>query len=364
VIHQIDQTLCFRDFDFKVADRQFARGPTAPEDVRLVVVDARDGSIAHDTFPNLASYFGSDDLLLENSAGIGRSRLQGVADNGVRIDVCFLLDRSENCWECVMLGDGVQAPEAGAFELAGGAVKGRIIERTQDFDGPYWIEKNRYHGYRGLVEISVGPKTLRAELDARGSYMHPWYTNLNDLPEETLNPAGITSATAALLAEPARRMNGEIRNALHARGVDRAVITLFMSFSWQQSRPDQRLADYQMNPEEIAMAEDEVAKLRSALAAGKRVTGIGTSGIRVVESLPSLERGYSGLTDCFVAPGFRFRHSHGLLTNLHNPMGTHVIMAAAIGGHDLVMKAYRECVELGYHFGIHGDSMLVFAPNA
>ena len=259
---------------------------------------------------------------------------------------------------------GVDAPEVGAFELADGAVRGRMIERTQDFDGPYWIEKNRYRGYRGVVEISVDPQALRAVLDSRGSYMHPWYTNLNDLPEETLNPVGITCATAALLAEPARRMSPEIRSALRARGVDRAVMTLFMSFSWQQSRPDQRLADYEMNPEEIAMAEGEVAKLRAALASGKRVTGIGTSGIRVVESLPDLERGYAGLTDCFVAPGFRFRHSHGLLTNLHNPMGTHVIMAAAIGGHELVMKAYRECVELGYCFGIHGDSMLVFAPNA
>jgi S-adenosylmethionine:tRNA-ribosyltransferase-isomerase (queuine synthetase) len=268
VIQQIDPTLRFRDFDFKVSDRQFERGPTAPEDVRLVVVDARDGSITHDTFPNLASYFGPDDLLLENSAGIGRSRLQGIASNGVAIDVCFLLDRPGNRWECVVLGDGVAAPESGAFELAGGAVKGRIIERTQDFDGPYWIEKNRYHGYRGMVEIALSPEALRRELNARGSYMHPWYTNLNDLPEETLNPAGVTSATAALLAEPARRMDAGIRAALRERGVERATMTLFMNFSWQQARPDQRLADYHMNPEKIAMADGEVAKLRVALASG------------------------------------------------------------------------------------------------
>ncbi len=360
----IDPTLRFRDFDFKVSDRQFERGPTEPKDVRLVVVDARNGRIEHDAFTNLASYFGRADLLLENSAGIGRSRLQGVTEGGARIDVCFLLDRPGSQWECVVLGDGVDAPKSGTFELAGGAVKGRLLGKTQDFDGPYWIEKNRYRGYRGLIEVSLTPEVLRRELDARGSYMHPWYTNLNDLPEETLNPAGVTSATAALLAEPSRRMDEHIRAALRERGVERAVMTLFMNFSWQQARPEQRLTDYRMNPERIAMADDEVAKLRAALAAGKRVTGVGTSGIRVVESLPNLEGGYSGETDCFIAPGFKLRHSHGLLTNLHNPMGTHVIMAAAIGGHALVMDAYRECVELGYHFGIHGDSMLVFAPNA
>ncbi len=118
-----------------------------------------------------------------------------------------------------------------------------------------------------------------------------------------------------------------------------------------------------MNPEKIAMADGEVAKLRAALASGKRVTSIGTSGIRVVESLPNLNGGYTGETDCFIAPGFKLRHSHGLITNLHNPMGTHVIMAAALGGRELVMESYRQAVELDYHFGIHGDSMLVFAPN-
>lgn len=359
----IDDTLRFRDFDFAVSEKQFERGPTESNHVRLLVVDARNESIHHDTFANLANCFGPDDVLIENAAGIGRSRLQGVAEGGQSIDICFLLDRIENQWECVVLGDAVDPPETGSFDLAGGRVKGRFLGKTQDFDGPYWIERNRYRGYRGIVEISLDSHALRRELDARGSYMHPWYTNLNDLPEESLNPPGVTQATAALLAEPARRMTKEIRTALTERGVERVIITLFMNFSWQQARADQRLVDYRMNPEKIAMTQDEVAKLRKALTAGKRVTSVGTSGIRVVESLPDLERGYSGETDCFIAPGFPFRHSHGLLTNLHNPMGTHVIMAAAFGGHALVMEAYRQAVERGYHFGIHGDSMLVFAPR-
>ncbi len=240
----IDQNLRFRDFGFKVADKQFERGPTEPKDVRLLVVDARDESLRHDVFTNLASYFGPNDILLENSAGIGRSRLQGVAECGTAIDVCFLIDRPSNRWECVVLGDGVDAPQSGAFALSNGEVKGRLLGKTQDFDGPYWIEKNRYHGYRGLIEISLTPAALRRELDARGSYMHPWYTNLNDLPEESLNPAGVTSATAALLAEPSRRIDKNIRAAIRERGAERVVMTLFMNFSWQQARPDKRLVGY------------------------------------------------------------------------------------------------------------------------
>jgi len=77
-----------------------------------------------------------------------------------------------------------------------------------------------------------------------------------------------------------------------------------------------------------AVAADEVVNPRDPVDSRKRITSLGTSGIRVIESLPDLGRAYAGLADCFIAPGFRLRHRHRLLlATRHNPMGMHVIVA-------------------------------------
>ncbi|HET9224460.1 MAG TPA: S-adenosylmethionine:tRNA ribosyltransferase-isomerase, partial [Roseiflexaceae bacterium] len=58
-----------------------------------------------------------------------------------------------------------------------------------------------------------------------------------------------------------------------------------------------------------------------------------------------------------------FKYCDGLLTNLHNPKGTHVIMACALGGRELVLEACRQAAERNYTLGINGDSMLILGNH-
>lgn len=360
----IDRDLRFRDFDFPVSDKQFQPPQRRVDDIRLLVADAATNSLIHDHFINLPSYFDHRDVLVWNNAGIGRSRLQGSTSHGVGIDLCFLLQheqRGNGVWEAVILSEEHPTPRKGSFSLADGAVKGELLGWLQEFDASYWVKRNHYDGYRGLVRISPSPEELRKILDQHGLLMHPWYTDLNELPSNVLNPVGTSRPTSTLLSEPARRIDQDMRNKLIAQGIRSIWPSLFMSFSWRQAAPKMRLIDYEMNDEEFEISDSDVAALRSYLAEGYRVTSIGTSGVRVLESLDTLSSGKRGRTGVFIAPGFHLRHVHGLLTNLHNPMGTHIIMAAAFGGHDFIMHAYREAVKEGYYFGIHGDSMLVFS---
>ena len=41
------------------------------------------------------------------------------------------------------------------------------------------------------------------------------------------------------------------------------------------------------------------------------------------------------------------------------PQSTQLIMVATFGGYDHVMKAYKEAIKEGYHFGDYGDAMLI-----
>ena len=66
-----------------------------------------------------------------------------------------------------------------------------------------------------------------------------------------------------------------------------------------------------------------------------------------------------GSTRMFIYPGYRFQIVERLLTNFHLPCSTLLMLTAAFGGTELIMRAYREAVQEGYRFFSYGDCMLI-----
>ena len=68
---------------------------------------------------------------------------------------------------------------------------------------------------------------------------------------------------------------------------------------------------------------------------------------------------YSGWTNKFIFPPYDFTVCNALVTNFHMPLSTMLMMVAAFGGYELIIKAYEEAIKEGYRFGAYGDAMLV-----
>ncbi len=234
-----------------------------------------------------------------------------------------------------------------------------MLGKSKAFDGSYWVEHHRYVGYRGWIEVEQSPAEIRALLEKEGHYMQPWYADLNGLVAEQRNPFLATRPGGILLSEPSRRITPDMLQGFEARGISKTFISLWMSFSWNQAQAGTDLKDYSMNEEEFEVLPEALDQVTTARSAKRRVISVGTSGVRALESLAHPPQPCRRRTDLFIQPGFDFRFCDGMLTNLHNSMGTHVIMASAFGGAELVIEACRQAVERGYYFGIHGDSMLV-----
>ena len=66
-----------------------------------------------------------------------------------------------------------------------------------------------------------------------------------------------------------------------------------------------------------------------------------------------------GWTDKFIFPPFRFQICSGMVTNFHSPKSTLLMMAAAYGGFDNIMKAYKIAIQKKYRFHSYGDAMLI-----
>jgi S-adenosylmethionine:tRNA ribosyltransferase-isomerase len=68
---------------------------------------------------------------------------------------------------------------------------------------------------------------------------------------------------------------------------------------------------------------------------------------------------YTGPTDLFIYPGYRFRVVEAMITNFHLPRSTLLMLVSAFAGRDLIMRAYGEAIGQQYRFFSFGDAMLL-----
>ena len=68
---------------------------------------------------------------------------------------------------------------------------------------------------------------------------------------------------------------------------------------------------------------------------------------------------YSGNTDLFILPGYRFRLVDALVTNFHLPRSTLIMLVSAFAGKERLLSAYRYAIEEQFRFYSFGDAMLL-----
>ena len=110
------------------------------------------------------------------------------------------------------------------------------------------------------------------------------------------------------------------------------------------------------------MSDELVEMVNKAKIAEKKVLAVGTSVLRGMvagESMGGLMKSFAGWNNKFIAPPYDFGVPTALVTNFHLPLSTMLMMEAAFGGYDNVMKAYETAIAEKYRFGTCGDSLLI-----
>ena len=118
-----------------------------------------------------------------------------------------------------------------------------------------------------------------------------------------------------------------------------------------------------MHAEWGEVPEQTAHAIKVARAGGGRVVAIGTTSLRLLEAVARSHDGavvaWTGETDIFIVPGYRFRAVYLLLTNFHLPRSTLFMLVAALAGLDRVQAAYRHAVARHYRFFSYGDACLI-----
>src|SRR6478609_399591 len=119
------------------------------------------------------------------------------------------------------------------------------------------------------------------------------------------------------------------------------------------------LEEHPMHSEAYRVEPSARAAILSAVAAQRRVVCIGTTSVRVVETVADPTAPDEGRTSLLIAPGYRFRAMSALVTNFHLPRSTLLALVMAHVGVEETRRIYAEAIRERYRFYSFGDASLL-----
>jgi S-adenosylmethionine:tRNA ribosyltransferase-isomerase len=150
---------------------------------------------------------------------------------------------------------------------------------------------------------------------------------------------------------------------LRQQGVRVGFVTLHVGLDTFRPVESEDYREHKMHSEVIDLDAPTAELIRETRKAGGRVVAVGTTAVRVLESVASLHDGeiqpYSGSTRLFITPGYRFQVVDAMITNFHLPRSTLLLLVSAFASKQLIEEAYQEAIRERYRFFSFGDAMLI-----
>ena len=291
--------------------------PERRDDSRLLVYDRSSGEVRHRRFSDLPEEWAGRGLVVANDTRVVPARIPIERPRGE----VLLLERvgEDGVWE------GLARPTR---RLRAG---------------------RRYGPVELLEHLGDGRWRLRLEGEPAGEAPLPPY--ITELLADATRYQTVYADEAGSAAAPTAGLH--FTPELLGR-FDVEYVTLHVGLDTFRPVAVEELAEHRLHGERYVVRPDAWERI----AAAERVLAVGTTTVRVLESLA---RGapLAGRTELFVTPGFEFRRVDALLTNFHLPRSTLLALVMAFAGTDVTRELYRTAIAERYRFYSFGDAMLV-----
>ncbi|WP_419993804.1 S-adenosylmethionine:tRNA ribosyltransferase-isomerase [Streptomyces boninensis] len=340
----------------EVPDELLARVPAEErgagrDDVRLMVSREASGDVTHHGFRELPSLLKAGDVLVVNTSPTLPAAIDGrIGDERVVVHFSTLGD--DGRWAVEVRrpdGRGTSVPRPGGPAGAEVRLRGGVS---------LWLDGPLEPGSGRLWWARAGAADVAGHLQAHGRPVRYSYTD-RDQPlaaYQTVfagpDPYGPGSAEMPSAARP---FTPDIVARLVSRGVQFAPIVLHTGVSSAEAHEPPY-------PERFAVPAPTARLVNAARAGGGAVVAVGTTAVRALESAAD-ERGVvrpvSGWTDLVITPERGVRAVDGLLTGLHEPEASHLLMLEAVSGRELLCRSYDEALALRYLWHEFGDTHLI-----
>jgi S-adenosylmethionine:tRNA ribosyltransferase-isomerase len=170
-------------------------------------------------------------------------------------------------------------------------------------------------------------------------------------------PGAVAAPTAGL------HFTDRVFARLRDRGVETTTLTLHVGLGTFQPLQSDDPAEHVMHREWCELPAAAADAVNACRKRGGRVVAVGTTAVRTLESAAAHSPGplaaWSGETDLFIYPPYRFKMVDAFVTNFHLPRTSLLLLVEAFAGEELLRRAYAEAVARRYRFYSYGDAMLV-----
>ncbi|ESZ04260.1 tRNA preQ1(34) S-adenosylmethionine ribosyltransferase-isomerase QueA [Mesorhizobium sp. M1060] len=349
-------------FDFDLPEERIALRPAEPRDsAKMLVVRPGEG-LSDRAVGDLPSLLNAGDVLVFNDTKVIPAQLRGIRRRGeaqAQVDATLHMRMAPDRWLAFMRpGKRIAAGDRIHFGHDGnscflGQLDATVIEKGDageallgfDLSGPFLDEALHAVGHIPLPPYIASKR----DDDAR---------DLTDYQTIYAKEEGAVAApTAGLHFTP------ELFAALDAKGIERRFVTLHVGAGTFLPVKADDTADHKMHAETGSVSEATADALNGAKARGGRIIAVGTTSLRLLESAARPDgslTAWSGPTDIFITPGYRFKTADLLMTNFHLPRSTLFMLVSAFSGLDTMRAAYAHAIGNDYRFYSYGDASLLY----
>lgn len=333
-----------------------AQHPCDPRDAaRLLVLDRSSGAVSHRVFRGLPPLLQPGGCLVLNDTRVLHARLFGTrADTGGKVELLLLQPEGNSTYRC--LGQpGKRFKEGAKLLFNHGSVRAKVIS---DVGGTRLV---RFEGEpidQALDQLGAVPLPpyVRRPADWRDAQ---WYQTVY-----ARIPGAVAAPTAGL------HFTESLLDALRRQGVRIAFVTLHVGWGTFKPVGEEEMKSGRLHAERFQMPAQTLEAIRETKAQGGRVTAVGTTVVRVLETVASMAQvpggrhldgplAVEGVTDLFIRPPFQFRVVDAMITNFHLPGTSLLYLVAAFAGEEKILAAYQEAIQQRYRFYSYGDAMLI-----
>ncbi len=296
-------------------------------------------------FIDICQFIDAGDLMIFNNTKVIKARLVGQKQSGGAIEA--LIERIIDEHHALAHIRASKSPKPGTRLIFANAFEAEVEARQEDLF---------------LLRID-SPRPILELLDEYGALPLPPYIThaadeFDDERYQTVfakDPGAVAAPTAGL------HFDDDVINRLKAKGVNVAYVTLHVGAGTFQPVRVDNINEHKMHSELYSVPTETLTLIKATQNAGKKVTAIGTTALRALESAArsgELLAG-NGETDIFITPGYKFKVVDRLLTNFHLPKSTLLMLVSAFAGLENIQKAYQHAIQQKYRFFSYGDAMLL-----
>jgi S-adenosylmethionine:tRNA ribosyltransferase-isomerase len=336
------------DFDFDLPEELIAQTPLEVRDAsRLMVLDVINQAFKHKTFTDIIDELEAGDTLVLNNTKVMPARLLGTKEEtGAAIEVLLLTQLEGDRWE-VLIKPAKRVPIGTVVIFGDGTLKAKCVAKKED----------------GLCEVEFMYDGIFYEiLDSLGEMPLPPYITEKLADRDRYQTVYGKEIGAAAASTAGLHFTEDLLRMVEAKGVHITFITLHIGIGTFRPVKALNVEEHDMHAEFYRVSQETADVLNATRANGGRVICVGTSAVRLLETLVRKYEKFEaceGWTDIFIYPGFEYKVVDGMVTNFHLPKSTLMMMISALAGREFVMRAYQAAIEEKYRFFSFGDAMLI-----